>query len=849
MLFASNTDTNSSVPLLTSRRLILLSKKYQPALTSKRWKPVAEEEILALWREEDTYEFHPDSGKEIYTVDTPPPYLSGPMHVGQVTHYTQIDEIARYRRMQGWEVNFPLGIDRNGLPVEVRVEKDLGISMREVPREEFIQKCKERLDEDEKVAIASFKRLGIAFNTYEDEGSYRTDSPKFRAITQATFIDIWNQGLVYSDYRPNNWCFDCGTTIADAEVEYSERPTTLNYLYFEVEGMAPIRIATTRPELLCACGAVFVHPNDERYAGYGGKTAKIPIFGHEVPIIESVTVQMEFGTGALMVCSYGDQADVMAFRDFALKPIAAVSQDGTMTEAAGEYAGMKIAEARKKVIEVLKKAELLYKQEESVQRVPLCWRSGTPIEFIAMDEYYVKQVDFIEDLHKIARETPFFPSFHRQILIDWLNRVTVDWPVSRRRYYGTEIPIWYCNSCGEAVLPEPGELRYYQPWKDDPPFKKCPKCGAEDGFRGEDRTFDTWMDSSTSGLQAVGYLRDDALFKKAFGNVLRPQGKDIVRTWLYYSLLRTYQLIKKPAFKEIWVSGHVVDENGEAMSKSKGNSPPPMPFVEKYGADSMRLFGVLEAGLGSDVRFSEERLAGVSKFTTKLWNIARFTSMFPVPENIEYKKLTPVDQWILAEANALIETIIPDCDLLDFHKPAMEIRGFTWNFFADHVLEMLKGRCFNGEGKFTEDEQRSAWFALHETLKLITKALAPITPFITDKIYRELYDAKGIHGQSYPSPQKEWVSKLTEYTNLVIQTNGGFWKFKRENGLSLRQGLPAAVISEKLEPWAKDLQAMHGIEKIEFGTPDDDDYIQVQLPESEEVIYVRPPPPATEEKS
>lgn len=827
--------------MLTSRRLILLSKKFKPAIKSKRWKPEAEEELIEIWATEDTYEFNPNTKKKIYTIDTPPPYLSGPMHVGQVIHYTQIDEIARYRRMQGWEVNFPLGIDRNGLPVEVRVEKDLGISMHAVPREEFIQKCKERLDEDEKIALAGFKRLGIAFNTYEDEGSYRTDSPEYRAVTQATFIDIWNKGLVYSDYRPNNWCFDCGTTIADAEVEYKERETTLNYLYFQVEGMEPIKIATTRPELLCACGAVFIHPNDERYRGYAGKKAKVPLFNFEVPIIESTTAQMEFGTGALMVCSYGDQADVMAFRDFALKPVAAISPDGTMTDAAGEYAGLPIKVARERIIEDLKRQKLLYKQEKAMQRVPICWRSKTPIEFIAMNEYYIKQIEFVDKIRKIADEITFFPAHHKQILFDWLNRVSVDWPISRRRYYGTEIPIWYCNACGEPVVPDGKELRYYRPWCEDPPFTKCPKCGAEEGFRGEERTFDTWMDSSISALQAIRYLRDKRLFKKAFGNILRPQGKDIVRTWLYYSLLRIYQLTGKPAFREVWVSGHVVDEKGEAMSKSKGNSPPPMPFVEKYGADAMRIYGVLEAGLGSDIRFAEDRLAGVSKFMTKIWNIARFVSMFPIPKPIKFQDLTPVDQWILAEVNKLVEGILPECEKLDFHKPAIMIRGFTWSFFADHVIELVKGRCFNTDGTFTEQEQHSAWYTLHETLKIILKALAPITPFITDKIYRELYNKRGIHREKYPAPNPEWKSELMEHTQLLLQVNGGFWKYKRENGLSLRQGLPAAHIPKELAPWADDLRAMHGIKKLFFGEPKEEEFIKVDLNETERVIYIKAP--------
>ncbi|MGM0686190.1 MAG: class I tRNA ligase family protein, partial [Promethearchaeati archaeon] len=435
----------------------------------------------------------------------------------------------------------------------------------------------------------------------------------------------------------------------------------------------------------------------------------------------------------------------------------------------------------------------------------------------------------------------FYPSHHKQILINWLNRVSVDWPVSRRRYYGTELPIWYCNSCGEPVVPDNDELEYYQPWKEDPPFEKCPKCGATEGFKGEERTFDTWMDSSISCLQIIEYMRDEELFEKAFGNVIRPQGKDIVRTWLYYSLLRTYQLLEEPAFKEVWISGHVVDENGEKMSKSRGNSPPPQPFIDEYGADAIRMFGVLEAGLGSDIRFSENRLAGVSKFMTKLWNIARFISMFPILDGMKFGDLTQVDQWILAEVNRLIEVITPECERLDFHKPAIELRSFTWNFFADHILELLKGRCFNSDDLFNKAEQKSAWYTLHQTLQIILRAMAPMTPFITDKIYRELYDEEGIHEQRYPTPNDEWTSGMTDYTALLRSANAGFWKFKRENNLSLRQGLPEAVVPKELNPWEKDLIAMHGIEQLRFGTPDGADLVQVELPDSDQRIYIRPP--------
>ena len=812
--------------------------KFTARIESNRWTPADEEALLETWGQEEIYAFDPRA-KNLYSVDTPPPYLSGHVHIGQLVHYTQIDIIARYRRMQGLQVNFPLGIDRNGLPVELRVEKEFGMNMHNTPREEFVRKCKEQLDMYEEEVVESFRRLGISFNAYSGDGVYRTDSPKYRAVTQATFISLWKQGLVYSDYRPNNWCLDCGTTIADAEVEYEERQTTLYYLYFQVERMEPIKIATTRPELLCACGAIFVHPDDERYREYRGKKARVPIFDIDVPIIESATAQVEFGTGALMVCSYGDMADVMAFRNFGLKPIPAISPEGRMTDAAGKYAGLSTSEAKKKIVEDLRARGILYKEESINQRVPICWRSKTPIEFIAMDEYYLRQTEFTDALMKIALETKFFPDFHRQILIDWINRVSVDWPVSRRRFYGTEMPIWYCNACGKPVLPEPGEVRYYQPWREDPPFNKCPECGAENGFKGEERTFDTWMDSSISGLQIIGYMRNDALFRKGFGNVIRPQGKDIVRTWLYYSLLRTYQLTKKAAFKEVWVSGHVVDDKGEKMSKSKGNSPPPKPIIDKYGADAMRLFGILEAGLGSDVRFSEDRLAGVSKFMTKLWNISRFLSMFPIPPRMQYSDLTAVDRWILAETNKMIEGIIPDCELLDFHKPATDVKSFAWGFFADHIVEMLKARCLNTDGSFTAEEQQSGWYALHETLKVILKALAPITPFITDRVYRELYNKRGIHREQFPSVNAEWQSPLTKETNLVLQTDAALWKFKRDSNMSLRQGIPEACIPGRLKSWAKDLKAMHGIQTLRFTKPKGTGFTQVPIPESDEFIYVK----------
>jgi len=729
-----------------------------------------EEEILRWWEEKKLYAFDRNTTKPIFSIDTPPPYLSGPWHVGSALHYAQIDMIARTKRMEGYAVIFPMGLDRNGLPIEVQVERHYGISMREVPRQKFLDMCAEFLDRNEKLIVNMARRLGMSCNSFEDQEMYRTDSPEYRAITQSTFIELYNRGLIYVDDRPNNWCPVCGTTIADAEVEYREEETTLTTLRFHVEDSGEeLPIATTRPELLCACAAVLVNPQDERYLHLHNKTAITPLYGAKVPIIPHSEARMEFGTGAVMVCSYGDYTDVRLFRELDLKPIKAIGPDGKMAEVAGPYAGMPVEEARRAILQDLKEKGYVLKQEKIAHRTPTCWRSRNPIEFIAMPEYYLKQTIFIDDLRRITSEITFFPEKHRQILLDWLRSVTRDWPISRRRYYGTEIPLWYCKKCGGTIVPPPGA--YYRPWRDPPPVDKCPHCGAEGEFEGETRTMDTWMDSSISSLVTIAYMKDEEFFKRAFPCSLRPQGKDIVRTWLYYTLLRVYQLFKAPAFKYVWISGHGVDEHGEAMHKSKGNVVDPEPLIRKYGADAFRLWSCLEASLGSDIRFSEGRLAGAHRFLTKLWNIARFISSFPQVDGGEVE-LQPADRWILSELNKLIRRAREGYAKLDFHIPAREIRTFMWELFASHYIELVKGRAY---GREKGGHHEAAWYTLHTVLETVLKLFAPICPFITEKIYRDIYSPNtSIHLEQFPEPRDEWeeehpTSLLIQYEYLEIQ--------------------------------------------------------------------------------
>jgi len=792
--------------------------KLKPKIKAKRWSPEIEEEIAELWEKESTFAYDRDSNKTFFTVDTPPPYASGTPHMGFGLHYAQIDMVARYSRMKNQEVIFPMGVDRNGLPIEVQTEKEYGIVMRETPRDKFIDLCRQLLDKYEDQIINLARRLGLSCFSFAKDQVYRTDDPKYRQLTQATFVKLWKDDLVYQAKRPNNWCKTCGTTIADAEIEYKEIESTLSYIKFRVaETDQDFIIATTRPELLAACKAVLVHPLDQRYETIQNKTAIVPIYETKVPIISHVEAKMEFGTGAVMICSYGDYTDVRLFRELRLEPVEAISPEGKMTSAAGELEGLTTEEAREKILEMLKKKNLLVKSDSTMHRTPICWRSKDIVEFIAMPEYYLKQEEFVPDLLKLAEDMTWHPVNAKQFWLNWLNSISIDWPVSRRRYYGTELPLYYCNSCGEPIIAE--TENYIQPWRDPPPFDTCPYCSASEGFRGEDRTFDTWMDSAISPLYITGYLRDPELFQKAFPCGVRPQGKDIIRTWFHYTMLRVYQLTKQPAFKNAWISGMVVDEHGEAMHKSKGNIVNPVPLIEKYGSDAIRMWGSVEASLGSDIRYSTERLEGAFKFITKLWNIARFVSSFPIVEDTDSFFLTPTDRLILAELNKVIKEAKGE-DEFDFHGTAVKVRSFIWNIFADHFLELVKSRCYNRDQIFSEEEMRGAWFTLHTVLQTVLKLLAPIIPFVTEKIWRDIYSPEtSIHTQSYPNVNPDWEDELNLLSEPLFDLNGTIWKFKNEKNESLRAPISELWIPEDFEPLKNDLQYMHSVETLKFGNP------------------------------
>ena len=768
----------------------------EPKISEKVWDPKIELEIRKKWEGSKLYEFHPDA--DGYTIDTPPPYPSGrPWHIGAAAHYAQIDMIARTARMNGKNVYFPMGIDRNGLPVELYTEKKHGIRMRETERGKFLDLCKDALDDLEAEMIQIMKSLGLScdFANY-----YRTDSEEYRTLTQSTFIELWKNDSIYLATRPNNYDWVTGTTIADAEIIYEELPTKLVHMKFKADGKDVI-IASTRPELLCACKTIIVNPEDERYTELVGKKVTVPISNQEVEIQTHHSAQMEFGSGAVMVCSYGDQNDVALFRELNLEEVVAIGQDGRLTEAAGAYAGLKPKQARTKIIEDLESGGFVEKIEEISHRTPISERSKTPIEIIPMEEYYLKQKESVEKMRGLGTQIKFYPEMHRQILMNWLDSIKIDWPISRRRFYGTEIPIWYCKKCSEPYLPEPG--KYYRPWSEPCPAEKCSKCDSTE-FVGEERTFDTWMDSSVSPLFITKFKKDEEFFKRTYPTGVRPQAKDIVRTWLYYTLLRCENLTGEKPWSEAWIMGYGLDEKGMQMSKSKGNALDPLPIIENSGADTFRFWSASEVNHGNDFRCSEQKIESTKKFLTKLWNVSRFLSSFPV---IESADLTDTDKWIISELDKLVKECKAGFDQYNFFVPAIAVREFTWNVFAAHYIEMAKARAY-GIG-FSDAERDGAIFTLHKVLSTLLKLLAPIIPFITDFLWQTLYSEKSIHTEQ--QTEQESNEDFTQHTQAISEFNSKVWNEKKEKGLSLKDSIKTEIPKD-LEIFKKDLVAMHNLD-------------------------------------
>jgi len=818
----------------------------KPKITDKRWsidleKRIQEEHYGESYSER--YCFNPKSKKEIFVIDTPPPYPSGTWHIGAVAQYSMIDVIARSQRLLGKEVYFPWGVDRNGINIEFTVEKKTGKKMRTFERGEFLDICKETIEEYTQAMRETAYRVGLSCS-FDNE--YLTDSPEYRSVSQSIFVDLFKQGNIVEDLRPNIYDPVEGTTIADAEVQRISRKTKLCDILWMTEDGEEIVITTTRPELICACGIVLVHPDDERYTHLIGKEINLPLAVNgritKVLISSHHSVKMDFGSGVLMVCSFGDQNDVAIFREFGLDPFVAINLKGEMTEIAGPLSGLKVIDARQRAIELLEENNSLSSIIDHEQEIPVSERGNNPVEIILLKEWYVRQTQTLDRMNELISEINFIPPRNKQFLDDWMQNISIDWPISRRRWYHTEVPIWYSEDGTKIVVPPSGE--YVQPWRDLPPMgsevldrESKEKLGNyEDlidilgNLVGEQKVFDTWMDSSNSNLFVSGYGKDPELFNRAFPTALRPQGKEIVRTWLYYTLLKSTLLLDKPGFSNVWIDGLGMDPWGRKMSKSLGNGIDADSVLEcglggrtgswkvkgtdgkqinlkanKIGSECFRLWKACDAQVGDDFHINPEEIeAKYFGVLTKIFNVARFASQFEVPSDLETlpSNLAPEDEWILSEFSETMSKVENSWKAIDIYNAAQNIKNFSTGVFPSHWLEMVKSRLYDGD-------ETAAW-TLHRIVRDILTTLSPICPFFTHYLSTTLYDESSVDVREFPTIMPS-VSELLELTNPLIEFNSNVWKLKKDSGISLNTEIPDVSIPEELEYLSTSLNRMHRI--------------------------------------
>ncbi|MFH1285835.1 MAG: valine--tRNA ligase [Candidatus Micrarchaeota archaeon] len=731
------------------------------------------------WEENEVYKFaENDAKRKIYSLDTPPPFTSGDLHMGHVLSYAYFDFVARYKRMNDFNVYYPQGWDCQGFPTEVKVEAKFG---RNLPAEKFRAHCVEWTGE----YIKRMKGQMIALGYSPDwRFEYRTMSDDYHKRVQYSLLKMYEKAMVYRSEHPVFWCTSCGSAIAKAETEDLSRSTVLNYIKF-VCGSEELIIATTRPELLHACVAVFVHPKDERYTKYVGKEVITPL-GAKVNVIADDSVDMVFGTGIVMVCTFGDKTDVVWAYKHKLPIIKAMNERGKLLNA-GEFSGLSASEGRAKIMEKLEAEGKVVKKEKLEQVVKVHDRCKKPIEFILSMQWFIKLKGFEKEIIDAAKSMKWVPEFTIQYLIDWTNFIEWDWVISRQRVFGTPIPFWYCEKCGKTVSAKYEELPV------NPPEMKEKICSCGGKLTPEKNTCDCWVDSSISPLVIGGWPDNEKLLARVYPASLRPQGTEIIRTWAFYTIFRCLKLTGKAPFKELLMNGNVLAPDGKKMSKSLGNIIPPDKLLIEYSADAIRQWAALSGALAKDRPFSYKDIQFAQSFVKKLWNASKLVEVsldgFELKKALEAKKkgklkLRATDKWILSRMSKITSSVTENYEGFEFHGAISAIHEFFWHEFCDYYLEAIKHRVYQVEAH-GEESKLAAQYVLYSVLRDSLKLLAPIAPFVSEEIYQELFakteGAGSIHISAWPKAEKGAIDEESEKVALALNSAlGEARKVKKE---------------------------------------------------------------------
>ena len=823
-----------------------LPKQYDPQIQEKYWQE--------HWVNSGTYHFRDDQPRErTYVIDTPPPTVSGLLHMGHIFSYTQADFIARYQRMSGKDVFYPMGFDDNGLPTERLVEKTKNVRGSAMPRAEFVALCRDVVKDAEDEFRALFKSVALSVDWRKE---YQTISDDVRKLSQASFLDLVNKGEIYRDFRPTYWDWVDQTAIAQAEIENKELPGVMNEIEFTLEpspigrglgegphpnllpeGEGTIVIMTTRPELLGACVAVMYHPEDPNASKYKGKMAVTPLFGVKVPMIADEAVEREKGTGLVMCCTFGDDTDKEWWRKHNLPLRTLLGKDGKINFAGelftqsfvtphslrgltqlqeipqhvrDDLQGLKPKQANAKIIELLQAAGKLLKQTPMTHMVKCAERSGTPIEIIPTEQWFVRIADKKEALMAKGAACDWHPEYMRIRLNQWIEGLKEDWCISRQRFFGVPFPVWYSKRAGEegkAIYASPDQLPV-------DPITDAPKGYSIDEVTPDMDVMDTWATSSISPQINAGSLLPNKLFPAD----VRPQAHEIIRTWAFYTIAKAHLHADVIPWKNVMISGWCLAADKTKMSKSKGNVVTPVALIQDKGSDAVR-YWASTSRLGTDTAFSEDLLKIGRKLVNKLWNASQFASLnldklngkpTTAAEDVKSGRISEaLDLWIISRLHHCIAKATQEFERYEYCDARVAIEDFFWNDFCDNYLELVKARAYGESG----GNQQSALYALYHCLDALLRLFAPFVPHVCEEIYSHIFDdryaqAGSVHARGqWPSaadyaqhaPAELAGKAAVEILNLIR-------KAKSEAGVSIKHPVDTVMVQvlgkENVPSWA-----------------------------------------------
>ena len=750
-----------------------------------------EKQMQNLWKENSIYSFDWKSQNEIYSIDTPPPTVSGSLHIGHIFSYTQAEMIARFKRMQGCNVFYPFGFDDNGLPTERLVEKDEGILAKNLPRSEFVKRCTAVSEKYEEEFKDLWQSLGFSVDW---SLQYETINPTVQRISQKSFIRLLKDGKAYMKESPVLWCTECQTSIAQAELEAVEKDTAFHYVEFKV-GLEELVVATTRPELLYGCVCLFVHPQDYRFTKYIGEKAVVPLYDYEIPILADEKVEMEKGTGVVMCATFGDCTDVEWYEKHKLPYRKIILPDGTIEEGVPLIGGLRVLAARKEIIRLLLENGFLSESKNITHTVAVHERCGREIEIIPSKQWYIDILTNKELFLKAAEEINWYPEHMKNRYLLWVENLKWDWCISRQRYFGVPFPLWYCKDCGEVIIADE-EMLPVNP-AETKPGRPC-SCGCEE-FVPESSVLDTWATSSVTPQINAKWGEENDNSDRLLPMSLRTQAHEIIRTWAFYTIVKSLYHTGLIPWKDIMICGFVLAKKGEKLSKSKSNSGlSPQLLIEEHSADVIRYWAA-NSRLGTDTFFSADDLRIAKRFITKLWNASRFSISHLQDIDLDGEaRLMPVDRWIMEGCRQTVMNAGKLLEQYEIGAARHEVDDFFWKDLCDYYLEIVKERLYQPE-IHGHKERQSAQYALYYCMLNVLKLYAVYVPHITEYIYQEFFRQRegtiSLHRLHWEA-EKPLDHEILLFGEKLKEVIAKARKYKSENALSMKTEMEEVVIAE-----------------------------------------------------